>query len=123
MLVEHVFDSHADAWSGLKRPTAKSTKRNPFGDVYEPLPDLKGKWLASDYQTSVAGHVHGDTGSRFKDIEKVYRPGRHPKLLVGAVNQSYLWSSPMLRLQEDSDAGWRRHTTASTGAWLIFSCC
>lgn len=107
MLVEKVFDSHADAWTELSRPTAKSTHRNPFGDVYEPLPHLTNNWDAKHYRPTLTGHVHDDAGNRHKDIERVYCPGRHPKLLAGDVRHSYLWSAPLIRLNRQADTGWR----------------
>jgi hypothetical protein len=107
MLVEEVFDSHSDAWKALKQPAGKSTKRNVFGDIYQPLPNIADKWSASNYERSAKGHVHDNRCARFKDIEKVYRPGRHPKLLLGDVEQSYLWSSPLIQLKEAADERWK----------------
>jgi hypothetical protein len=107
MLVEEVFDSHADIWQALKKPALKSATRNVFGDIYEPKPNLANKWVSADYRQSATGHVHSDQSSRLKDIEKVYRPDRHPKLLFGDVKQSYVWSSPLIRLKQAIDEGWK----------------
>jgi hypothetical protein len=107
MLVGEVFDSHADAWKTLRKPVAKSVARNVFGDIYEPKANITDKWAASNYKQSATGHVHEDEFARFKDIERVYRPDRHPKLLLGDVKQSFIWSSPLIRLKWSTDESWK----------------
>lgn len=107
MLVGEVFESHADIWQALKKPVPKSTTRNVFGDIYEPKSNITDKWASASYVLSASGHVHDNEHARRKDIEGSYRPDRHPKLLLGDANQSYLWSSPLLRLKRSIDEDWK----------------
>ncbi len=107
MLVGEVFDNHADIWQALKEPVSKSAARDVFGDIYEPKSNITDKWASENYKRSATGHVHDNEHARRKDIEGVYRPDRYPKLLLGDANQSYLWSSPLLRLKQSTDEGWK----------------
>jgi hypothetical protein len=107
MLVGEVFDNHADIWQALKQPVSKSATRNVFGDIYEPKSNITEKWVPENYKLSTTGHVHENEHARRNDIEGVYRPDRRPKLLLGDVKRSYLWSCPLVRLKQSTDEGWK----------------
>jgi hypothetical protein len=106
MLVERTYKSHADAWTDLDAPDAKSAHRDKFGDIYEPSdPPGLDRWseksYKKSYEDSITCHVHGEA-ARIKDIEKTFY-GHHPYLLVGDPRLSYLWSKPLIRLKENFD--------------------
>jgi hypothetical protein len=105
MLVGRTSPSHAAAWRLLEAPRRKSAHRSPFGDIYEPrrAPDLD-PWRASSYEPHLPGHAH-DAHGREYDIERSFH-GRHPRLLVGDEQHSYLWSRPAIRLQSSADTKW-----------------
>ncbi|MEO7297577.1 MAG: hypothetical protein ABI042_03260 [Verrucomicrobiota bacterium] len=97
MLVERVYDSHADAWFGLNNPVSKSASDNVFGDIYKPLTKTSKKWKESEYVKTILGHKHNNRNDRLRDIQWAYNNNHnHPKLLVGKPSQSYLWSKPMI---------------------------
>jgi hypothetical protein len=105
MLVGRTSPSHAAAWKLLQAPRRKSARRSPFGDIYEPrqAPALD-PWRASSYEPHLAGHAHDAKGREY-DIERSFH-GRHPRLLVGDEQHSYLWSRPLIRLQPSADTDW-----------------
>lgn len=105
MLVERTFESHAACWYGLNQPSAKSAHRDPYGDIYEPLPGAEtAPWSAVSYMAHLPGHRHDPSG-REKDIEVSYH-GRHPRLLVGEPKRSYLWTAPHITLIPAVDDDW-----------------
>lgn len=108
MWVEKTYANHADCWTGLGGPMTKSAHAHPYGDIYEPLLTPVGlPWTETSYKAHLAGHCHGPA-DREKDIEvSYYRAGRHPRLLVGDTQQSFLWSAPQIRLNPNADAEWR----------------
>jgi hypothetical protein len=108
MRVEATFPSHAKCWEGLGRPLAKSAHIHPFGDIYEPLPAaFDAPWSKENYKGHLSGHCHGP-GDRKKDIEVgYYSMQRHPRLLVGDVRRSFLWSAPQITLNFRADADWK----------------
>lgn len=105
MLVKQTFESHLACWNGLHQPSAKSAHRDPFGDIYEPLSGAEAApWLAASYKAHLPGHCHGP-GGREKDIGVGYH-GRHPRLLVGDPQLSFLWTAPQITLMPAADDDW-----------------
>ncbi|MBI3838448.1 MAG: hypothetical protein HY288_11010 [Planctomycetia bacterium] len=84
MLVGQTFASNVDCWHGLSRPEAKSAHRDPYGDIYEPLPGTSNApWSERSFMAHLPGHCHGPL-DRKKDIEKsYYRAKQRPRLLIG----------------------------------------
>ena len=107
MLVERTFANHAACWKGLGHPSEKSAHRHPFGDVYEPRPGaVDSPWSEASYKDYLPGHCHEREGRR-NDIEVgYYAMKRHPQLLVGDPEQSFLWSAPRIKLTADADTRW-----------------
>lgn len=105
MQVKRTFASHKDCWNGLSRPAAKSAHRHPFGDIYEPLPAAtKDPWLQKNYKSHLRDHCHGPADRKY-DIEESFY-ARHPRLLVGDPQRSFLWSAPLITLKPIEDAAW-----------------
>jgi hypothetical protein len=105
MRIEHTFSSHAECWEGLDSPTDKSAHIHPIGDIYEPLPAaFDAPWSKENYKDHLPGHCHGPVNREY-DIERSFN-GRHPRLLVGDPQRSFLWSKPQIRLNANADAGW-----------------
>ena len=126
MQVEEVFENNADAWKTLEKTLgkavqAKSTHRSRFGDIYEPKSKkgCENPWDQTNYEDSIANHVHKAPTARYKDVEKIYHPNKHPKLLCGDPKHSYLWSTPKIRLKEKDDANWKsaHHRFYSWNVW------
>jgi hypothetical protein len=106
MLVERTFANHAACWEGLGRPLEKSAHTHPFGDVYEPRPGaVDSPWSEASYEDHLPGHCHRLEGRR-NDIEVGYAMKRHPQLLVGDPDRSFLWSAPRITLTADADTRW-----------------
>ena len=107
MLVGQTFGSHAACWKGLGGPVGKSAHTHPFGDIYEPRHGVAGSpWSEASYKDHLPGHCHDSNGRRI-DIEvSYYAKKRHPQLLVGDPERSFLWSSPRITLTPDADTDW-----------------
>lgn len=97
--VSKAYESQAELWDALDEETkkAKNSRFNILGDVFEP----KKKNLIEDarfdsqkYFEPHKDHVH-IKGEKWKtDIE--YKSKRHSVLLVGDVENSYLWTLPKI---------------------------
>lgn len=106
MRVEETFSSHAECWESIGGPSEKSAHIHPFGDIYEPLPAaFDAPWSKENYKAYLPGHCH-DPVRREYDIEESFY-GRHPRLLIGDPQRSFLWSRPQITLNARADAGWR----------------
>jgi hypothetical protein len=107
MLVERTFASHAACWTGLGHPSQKSAHRHPFGDVYEPRASASGSpWTEASYKDHLPEHCHDSKGRR-TDIEvSYYTMKRHPRLLVGDPEWSFLWRAPRITLTPHADTDW-----------------
>jgi hypothetical protein len=106
MLVNGSYESPAAIWNALSAPAVKSAHKNDFGDIYEPLTQpCPSPWLESSYKPHRPTHRH-DAKARCDDIETEHW-GRHPRLLSGDPDHSYLWSKPMVSLTIKADDDWK----------------
>ena len=76
----------------------KNARYNPFGDVYEPKPNIKDEFDPSEYYEPIKNHSHASNCQWYRDIDYYCRTKRLPALLVGDPSFSFLWSRPMILL-------------------------
>lgn len=102
MRVEHTFASHRDLWLWLSEhdplaAEAKAADLHRLGDLYRPN-DLDGNpYDPSTYIPPRRDHVHRRDDQWHKDIDyQAY--DRRPTLLVGAPEDSYIWTGPCIRV-------------------------
>jgi hypothetical protein len=108
MLVGMRADSQVEMWEQLPYDVrdAKSASRHPLGDLFEPRRlGLTGeaRYRVENYRPPCPDHDHaaGDPPHWFSDVDTRYGT-RRPVLLAGNPQRSWLWSRPMIRLQESS---------------------
>jgi hypothetical protein len=77
---------------------AKSMSRNPRGDLYIPLDGQMDEWSVESYEVPFRLHSHRKKKSRKKDISNKYH-GRHPTLLVGYQEYSFIWTKPYIKVK------------------------
>lgn len=92
--VGQAYASHRDLWNALSpaERDAKNTHNNPVGDVFEPRAPV-GDWFdAQSYLPPSSDHVHCPDHLWLRDIDD----HRHPPLLVGDRDFSFLWNRPVV---------------------------
>ena len=105
MQVQKAFYSHKELWDWLD-PTVKKAKnasKHKCGDVYEPTPNLTDPFDPSHYCEPIKEpkHVHFKNNDWFKDINYTNtKTKRHPAVLVGAPEYSFLWSRPKIYFKD-----------------------
>ena len=108
MLVEESYPGHRTLWNAVENPSEKSAFRNRHGDVYEPFDSMiGGEFSPHSYRPHLNGHVHDRTG-RAHDIGAIYW-NRHPRLLLGDIASSYLWTRPSIAMRDDDFWGSAHH--------------
>ena len=106
--IEKVYASQSELWRAHtgKLRQAKSTRRNPLGDAYQPDPAsaCQDVFDAAHYHPPMVGHNHHVTASHDcwkNDIEFFPAPfKRHPVLLVAKPKLTFLWQTPLLFLDD-----------------------
>jgi hypothetical protein len=102
MLVEASYVSNEAIWHALGKPVVKSAHQNIFGDIYEPRTNTGlGPWSESNYEPHLPTHRH-NAEEREYDIERTFW-NRHPRLLSGDPEHSYLWWTPSVCLNTVED--------------------
>ncbi len=98
MKVSNAFDSFYDLCSnnipgGIIN--AKSAHVHRLGDIYRPLHENIGPYVADDYEAPCPNHARGECWRTDIEYSREYRNGEHrAKLLVGSKKQSGSWSRP-----------------------------
>jgi hypothetical protein len=112
--VDATYPSHNALWQA--RPelrSAKSSRRNHKGDLYEPKgalactdclnPDCPTCLDPDAYYPPMVGHSHRKTAADetwIGDIDTTYY-NRRPALLVGKPSRTFLWEHPTIRFRTD----------------------
>jgi hypothetical protein len=101
MQVQEAFQSHKELWNWLDSTVkqAKNASHHRCGDVYEHTPnlkDLKDRFNPVYYYEPVKKHVHFQNDEWRRDINLNTRTNKHPALLVGNPDLSFLWSQPKI---------------------------
>lgn len=102
--VGRVYETQADLWAALPVPirSAKTTRRNPLGDVYQPDPasGCSDPHDIAHYHAPMVGHSHHQTVDDHgwhNDIEFFHNGfKRYPVLLVAEPSLTFLWQTPRL---------------------------
>lgn len=81
---------------------AGSRKVEYLQSIIRPCPS---PWLEGSYKRHRRSHWHNISARRY-DIEAQYC-GRHPRLLFGDPQHSYLWSQPIVSLTIQADNNWK----------------
>lgn len=94
--------SQAEMWRRLppEAREAKAATRDPFGELYPPRrEDLVSEQVfdPDNYLPPMVGHVHSHNWQR--DLAYAVG-GRHPALLLGDPELSFIWSRPLVWLRE-----------------------
>jgi hypothetical protein len=126
--VEEARESQSELWHSGELPKetrrAKSARYSRLGDLYEPKSELDsvGRFDPDQYHMPITRHSHHkhacDNNWRF-DIDysrkklKV-KPKRHPSLLVGDPEFSFIWRKPLLYV----DGRWRQTIYGTLGEFL-----
>jgi hypothetical protein len=106
MKVKGAFESHYDLWDKLpaKARMAKDAnkKGNIHGDVFRPKDKQENsdKYAHSLYCGPCELHDHFDSEEWHKDVNYSKPKKRHPSLLVGDENNSFLWEKPRIGAKE-----------------------
>ncbi len=101
MQVGHAFESHYDLWASregtiIADKSAKSARRNPLGDLYQPKGELLGddRFDPGNYHAPCRGHSHASQWHQ--DVCYRGRGGRPAALLVGDAENSFVWDTPAI---------------------------
>lgn len=124
--VEQVYKSQSEICNALSPQTrkAKTTRRNPLGDIYEPNPSslCDDPFDAAHYHPPMIGHSHHQEQSDdkwLKDIEFHHKKfGRRPPAIAAKPQLTFLWQTPLLFVDPDKHA---RNQTWSSMAELLDS--
>lgn len=105
------FASFAELWRSAAIPVwtkrANSATHNPLGDLFEPRPDADDPLSHVGYQEPCKEHDHWPDGWHH-DIASCAGPGNGSALLVGEVEQTYLWDRPHLFFPDSIGRGQRK---------------
>ncbi|MDX2130358.1 MAG: hypothetical protein SFU91_15085 [Chloroherpetonaceae bacterium] len=98
MKVAHAYDSQYDYWQSLDENVkkAKNSRYNILGDAFEPKRDVlsgNARYTPNNYYKPHTKHSHYNGWEN--DIEYKSRT-RYTSILVGDVNNSFLWTSPKI---------------------------
>jgi len=101
MRVQKAFCSHKELWDWLDPAVrkAKNASLHKCGDVYEPTLNLTDPFDPCHYREPIKKpeHVHFKNNDWHKDINYTNtKTERHPALLVGEPEYSFLWSKPKI---------------------------
>lgn len=115
--VKKIYASHFGLWTSnvliKKAKGKKNTRKNPFGDLYEPnrlnLID-KQKFDPFNYYSPCEDHRHANGMDWHLDIIKRYKirnsvEKRISKLLVFDPKYSYVWTKPQYKLKKQFTRG------------------
>ncbi len=100
MRVEKACASFAELWKTLPSSAkyAKNARYHRLGDLYQPKSDLFDPYNPLNYYKPCSKHSHKDCWE--EDITYRGIKGRHPALLVGDPEMSFLWSRPMVYVED-----------------------
>lgn len=100
MKVGEAYASHQDLWSSSRLPwktkKAKAAHLHSLGDMFQPNSLAENPFDYRSYVAPRSDHSHAPNNEWHKDID--YGSRRPAALLVGHVDFSFLWDSPVLRL-------------------------
>ena len=113
MQVGHAFESHYDLWASpegtiIADKSAKSARRNPLGDLYEPKGELLGddRFDPGNYHAPCRGHSHARQWHQ--DVSYRGRGGRPAALLVGDAENSFVWDTPAIFFADSLGRGQKK---------------
>jgi len=101
MKVSQAYPSHQALWRALSYEAreAKATDLHQLGDLYRPRASVADPYDAASYFPPRPDHSHCNPQEEWRhDINCEYF-GRHPTLLLGDQQFSFLWSQPLIALQ------------------------
>jgi hypothetical protein len=114
MRIAQTFESHYDLWYHLTEESreAKAADINPLGDIFRPLgrETQEHPYEPSQYYEPCKDHSHGRNQYWHRDIKYTTKKGKHPLLLVGDENYSFVWDQYLITFKENIGRGQRRLT-------------
>ena len=112
MKVGYAFKSHQSLWFSTKIPeeakVAKLAKFNKFGDIYQPFDQNRDPFSFQSYFEPVKNHVHCNNNHWHNDINYDGCKGRKATLLVGDIDNSFLWNMPKIYLNDRLHRGQKK---------------
>ncbi len=105
MRVFAAFESHLELWhhSGLPQNTklAKYASKDQFGDLFRPLNRNASPFNFESYAKPISGHKHQQTreDERWHSDINYQKSAKHPFLLVGQPSLSFLWTRPLISIE------------------------
>jgi len=111
MKICEAFDSHFQLYNHLLEHNSSSLKiknavTNPYGDIYEPLELCAGDDRNPRmYQFPHHCHSHGHEVGEEWEADIISTP-----LLLGDVDQTYVWNRPTIKFKENRGAGNKKMT-------------
>lgn len=111
--VRDAYESHAELWKSLHldQRKAKSATNNYLGDLYQPkspMPSGEGRFSPDHYVGPKPGdHTHAEKKkpNGWQDDISYSLNGRHPALLVGDPNNTFIWTKPLINLKDNHSRG------------------
>ena len=112
MKIEEAFESHLELWEKSKVLTPevrqqKLANNHRLGDLFEPKKIRNADpFDPHSYTNPRSDHSHTKNNYWHQDIfREYYKSKKHPALLVGDPEQSYLWTTPKIYLKDDFSLG------------------
>ena len=101
--IKDVYDSFFEIWHHMDQSirNIKNASLNPLGDLYEPREDCTEaeKFNPDKYKKPCDVHDHSEEDLWKRDINRVYKNNRRPRLFVGDPDLTFLWNKPMIYLK------------------------
>ena len=117
MKVEKAFDSYKDLHQHLKQNNpsalqAKNANKNLFGDIYQPKADCTDPLDPKQYISPPDNHSHGGDEWKLDISYELPSTKRLPTpLLLGDVNNTFVWQKPMIIFKEDRGTNNKKMTS------------
>ena len=118
MKVEQAFDSYKALHLHLKQnnPSALQTKnanKNLFGDIYQPKANCTDALDPNQYKSPPDNHSHGGDEWELDISHELPSTKRLPTpLLLGDINNTFVWQKPMIIFKEDRGTNNKKMTMA-----------
>jgi hypothetical protein len=123
MRVEQTYVSHYGLWHSetipLKAKNVKLTRWNNLGDVYQPKEEAAENYFnVRNYFPPVETHTHHKNDEWHRDINYSGMKGRRAVLLVGDIQNSFLWSKPLITFVSKLHRGQKKYLLSSLLEYL-----
>lgn len=119
MRVEQAFESHAALYKHLeeKNPAAlriKNAVKNPLGDIFKPIVNCSNPLSPRMYELPHNNHSHGHDVNEVWEDDISYEISRTERtatpLLLGDINNTFVWPNPMIRFTPNRGVGNKKLT-------------